>query len=112
MNEDFLHYIWKFGLFDLAGLKTTTGDDITIVQRGSHNRHQGPDFFNARIQIGETLWAGNVEIHTKASDWHKHNHTNDPAYQNTERCAKQPCCYVGIKGPYRPEILQHLPNFY
>lgn len=82
MNEDFLHYIWKFGLFDLTNLKTTVGDDVTIVQRGSHNRNAGPDFFNARVKIGNTLWAGNVEIHTRSSDWHKHKHTTDEAYKN------------------------------
>lgn len=82
MNEDFLHYIWKFGLFDVDGLKTTAGDDITIMQRGSHNLNAGPDFFNARVKIGETLWAGNVEIHTRSSDWARHNHTADEAYKN------------------------------
>lgn len=82
MNEDFLHYIWKFGLFDMAGLKTTTGDEVTVLHRGTHNRNAGPDFFNSRIKIGDTTWAGNVEIHTRTSDWARHKHGTDPAYSN------------------------------
>ncbi len=82
MNEDFLHYIWKFGLFDAIGLKTTEGADVSVIQRGSHNHNAGPDFFNARVKIGDTIWAGNIEIHTRASDWQKHKHTHDEAYSN------------------------------
>lgn len=82
MNEDFLHYIWKFGLFDLSNLKTTVGDDVTVIQRGGHNPNAGPDFFNARVKIGDTTWAGNVEIHTRSSDWQRHNHSTDDAYKN------------------------------
>src|SRR5690606_18482376 len=47
-----------------------------------HNMNAGPDFLNARIRIGDTVWAGNVEIHTNASDWYNHNHHSDPAYDN------------------------------
>ena len=55
---------------------------IYIYQVGLHNQHSGPDFFNAKIKIGHTIWAGNIEIHLKSSDWNKHGHHKDAAYNN------------------------------
>ncbi|WP_295767272.1 DUF2851 family protein [uncultured Mucilaginibacter sp.] len=81
-NEDFLHYIWKFKLFDMRNLQTVNGEVIEIASAGIHNFNSGADFQNARIKIGDTTWAGNVEIHLNSSDWHKHNHTHDDAYNN------------------------------
>lgn len=81
-TEDFLHYVWKFRLFDKTDLKTVEGESIEIYSAGLHNTDSGPDFHNARIRIGDTIWAGNVEIHVPSSDWHKHNHTTDNAYNN------------------------------
>ncbi|AFD07293.1 DUF2851 family protein [Solitalea canadensis] len=82
MNEDFLHFVWKYKLMDVLNLYTTDGELITIINAGTHNKHAGPDFFNARIKIGQTVWAGNVEIHKNASDWYKHKHFNDKTYDN------------------------------
>ena len=42
----------------------------------------GPDFFNAQLSIGTQMWAGNVEIHVKSSDWYVHHHETDAAYDN------------------------------
>jgi len=81
-TEDLLHYIWKFRLFDRANLRTTTGETIEVLSAGLHNTDSGPDFTNARIKIGDTTWAGNVELHLSSSDWKKHNHTTDNAYDN------------------------------
>jgi hypothetical protein len=81
-TEDFLHYVWRFKLFDLRNLQTTGGTAIEILLAGTPNSHAGPDFENAKIKIGETLWAGNVEIHLSSADWHKHQHTTDAAYNN------------------------------
>lgn len=82
MQEDFLHYIWKFKKFSSIDLKTTSGAALQIMSTGEHNHNSGPDFFNAKIKIGEQLWAGNVEIHLKSSDWFLHNHELDRAYDN------------------------------
>lgn len=83
MKEDFLHYLWKFKKFDFFNAKTSDGESVVLLQTGLHNQHQsGPDFFNAKIKIGEQLWAGNVEIHIKSSDWYAHGHETDPAYDN------------------------------
>jgi hypothetical protein len=82
MTESFLHYIWKYKLFDAAFLQTKTGEKVEILHTGLHNTDSGPDFFNARIKIGDTTWAGNVEIHLNSSDWFHHNHHKDTAYDS------------------------------
>ncbi|MGV8878315.1 MAG: DUF2851 family protein [Sphingobacteriaceae bacterium] len=80
--EDFLHYIWKFRLFQPAALITECGKTLEISDTGFQNKDAGPDFQNARIRIGETLWAGNVEVHIQSSDWQRHQHATDDAYNN------------------------------
>jgi hypothetical protein len=82
MKEDLLHFIWHQKILVKQPLKTTSGKPIQIVKTGSLNTNAGPDFFDARIRIGDTLWAGNVEIHLKSSDWIRHNHHTDNAYSN------------------------------
>jgi hypothetical protein len=81
-TEDFLHYVWKFRLFDRIDLQTAEGEAIEIYSAGMHNTDSGPDFQNAKIKIGDTMWAGNVELHLSSSDWQKHNHSVDNAYDN------------------------------
>jgi hypothetical protein len=81
-TEDFLHYVWKFRLFERADLKTVGGEDLEIFSAGRHNADAGPDFQTARIRIGDTVWAGNVEVHISSSDWHKHGHATDNGYNN------------------------------
>ena len=82
MQEDFLHYIWKHKKFRFNNLETTTGESIVVTSVGQHNFNSGPDFFNAKIKVGDQLWAGNLEIHIKSSDWFLHSHEQDKAYDN------------------------------
>ncbi len=82
MNESFLQFIWKHRLFIEKGLHTNDGEIIRVLAPGMLNTDAGPDFFNARIKVGETIWAGNVEVHQKSSDWYRHKHDQDPAYDN------------------------------
>lgn len=82
MKEDLLHFIWQQKVLLKNELKTTDGKLIEVIKTGSLNQDAGPDFFNARIKIDDTLWAGNVEIHLKSSDWVKHKHHTDKAYNN------------------------------
>lgn len=81
MKEEFLHYIWKQELFEKQ-LIADTGEEIVVISTGMHNHDSGPDFINARIKISNTIWAGNVEIHTHSENWIKHKHHLDPAYNN------------------------------
>jgi len=80
--EEFLHYIWQHRLFAQNCLKDSNQQTLEITKTGTHNFNAGPDFNNAKIQIGDTLWAGNVEIHINASDWKKHNHHLNEAYDS------------------------------
>lgn len=80
--EQLLHYCWSHKLFPLGVLTTTDGQLVEVIDTGLHNRNAGPDFFNAKIKIGGTLWVGNVEIHDKSSDWYLHGHHHDPHYDN------------------------------
>jgi hypothetical protein len=82
MKEEFLHYLWKYGLYDPDNLFDNDGNKITVINPGEYNRDSGPDFFNARILIAGTLWAGNVEIHTRSSHFENHGHHIDPAFNN------------------------------
>jgi hypothetical protein len=82
MKEELLHFIWKYQLFNHKFLFTRQGEPLEIIHPGQHNHDSGPDFFNGRVKIGETIWAGNIEIHSKASDWFLHKHDTDPAYKN------------------------------
>ena len=81
MREEFLYYIWENRLTD-KDLKTTEGETIEVVSTGYRNTDSGPDFLEAKIQIGNKLWAGHVEIHVKSSDWNRHGHQSDKAYKN------------------------------
>ncbi|UKT66098.1 DUF2851 family protein [Pedobacter mucosus] len=80
--EDFLHYVWQFRLFDFKDLQTADGENLSVIHQGFLNRNAGPDFSNGKIKINETVWAGNIEIHVKSSDWLKHNHQLDESYEN------------------------------
>lgn len=79
--EATLHYVWKHRLFD-KNLKTTDGKEIEVIDTGLHNFDSGPDFFNAKIKIDGQMWSGNIEIHQRSSDWERHKHQHDKAYNS------------------------------
>jgi len=81
MTEDFLYYIWQYRLIN-RDIETTNGEAVILIDMGQRNEGSGPDFFNARIKIGSTEWAGNVEMHTKSSDWIRHGHEKDANYDS------------------------------
>ncbi len=80
--ERLLQYVWKYKLYNASDLKTTDGIPVQIIDTGTHNTDAGPDFFNAKIKVNHTIWAGSVEIHEKASDWLAHRHDQDRAYDS------------------------------
>lgn len=82
MKEEFLHYLWKYSLYDPESLLDNNHNKIRVIHPGEYNKDSGPDFFNARIRIGDTTWAGNVEIHNFSSHFDNHGHNHDPAFDN------------------------------
>lgn len=82
MNERLLQYIWQFQYYQQQQLQTTHGEPLLVLHPGSINKDQGPDFSAAKIKIGQTVWAGNIELHVKTSDWDKHKHSDDGNYKN------------------------------
>ena len=80
LPEDFLHFAWRTLSLDVTRLRTTAGEPVEIVARGQWNHDQGPDFLEAKLRIGGTLWCGAVEMHLRSEDWYHHRHHQDPAY--------------------------------
>ena len=80
MKEDFLHFLWKQKLFDFSRLQTIDKKPILIENFGQHNVLAGPDFLDAKVKIDDQLWAGNIEMHLKSSDWYIHQHETDENY--------------------------------
>ena len=82
MTEKLLQFIWQCQYFNKNDLLTVTGERIRIIDPGTINYNQGPDFLDAKIEIGRTTWAGTVELHVQASDWKKHKHGRDENFNN------------------------------
>jgi Protein of unknown function (DUF2851) len=82
MTERLLQFIWQLQYFNRARLLTAEGESLSIFHQGNINTNQGPDFLDAKIKVGDTQWAGNIELHIKSSDWKLHNHSNDKNYRN------------------------------
>jgi hypothetical protein len=82
MNEKLFQYIWQFRHFNLSELTTVENEPLQIIHPGTLNTNQGPDFLNAKIKIGNTIWAGSIELHLRSSDWKNHKHSGDKNYNN------------------------------
>ncbi len=82
MNEALFQFIWQHSLYKVTNLHTVDGEPLTIMHSGRLNRDAGPDFLEAKIKVGNTILVGNIELHIKSSDWLKHGHQNDAAYQH------------------------------
>lgn len=77
-----MQYIWQHRLWNPSEMSTVDGRRIRIIDPGILNTDSGPDFFNAKIEIDGNIWVGNVEIHIRASDWKRHNHDKNKAYDS------------------------------
>lgn len=80
--EELMQYVWLHRLWPAGEMRTNDGRPVAVIDVGQANRDAGPDFFNAKVRIGEEMWCGNVEIHVRASDWHRHGHDRDRAYDS------------------------------
>ena len=77
-----MQYVWQHKLWSLGDMVTNDGKPVRVIDTGLLNGDAGPDFFNAKVEIDGKLWVGNVEIHVRASDWHRHGHDSDRAYDS------------------------------
>lgn len=77
-----MQYLWANRMQLRPDMTDVDSNPIEIIDPGRLNADSGPDFFNAKIRMGGRVWAGNVEIHLRASDWHRHGHDDDPAYRS------------------------------
>jgi hypothetical protein len=112
MTEEFLQFVWEQKLFNTENLKTISGKNLEIIDAGKLNNDSGPDFFNARIKIDDTIWAGNIEIHRLSSDWYRHRHQDDEAYDNiilhvVQRCDQQ---VLRSDGEEIPTLILPIPH--
>ena len=110
--ELLLHYTWKHKMLPLTELTTTDGRQVEIIDPGLHNRNAGPDFFNAKVKVGGTMWVGNVEIHDRASDWYQHGHDRDPRYDNVvlHVCEVVDTDVRNSSGHYLPQLQLSVPQ--
>lgn len=83
MNSEYLlHYIWKNSIFTSFNFQTADGESLQIIHPGYAHQDAGPDFKQAIIKINQIVWAGDVEIHIRTSDWYKHHHHQDEKYNS------------------------------
>jgi hypothetical protein len=82
LTERLLQYIWQFQYFNRGNLATSDGAPLSIINAGTLNRNQGPDFLEARIRVAGTVWAGSIELHLLSSDWNNHQHSQDKNFDN------------------------------
>lgn len=80
--EQLMYHVWRYRLFTTRSLMTTDGIPFEVIDPGLRNSDSGPDFFNAKLKFGDTVWAGNLEIHNRSSDWYHHGHHRDESYDN------------------------------
>ena len=111
--EQLLHYTWKHKLWPLTPLTTTDGREVEVIDPGLYNRrNSGPDFFNAKVRVGGTLWVGNVELHQRASDWYLHGHDRDAAYNNVvlHVVGEADADVLTEEGNYLPQLVLEVPR--
>lgn len=81
-REELLQFLWEQRLFDNLNLLTTAGSVLEVIHPGRLHKNSGPDLVEAIVRIDGQLWAGNVEVHIRSSEWYAHGHERDPAYNN------------------------------
>ena len=110
--EQLLHYVWRHRIYPLQPLRTTGGEALEVIDPGLPNCHAGPDFFNAKVKIGVTLWAGDVEVHDRASDWLRHGHDRDRTYDRVvlHVVGEADCDVCRTDGEPIPQLLLPCPD--
>lgn len=83
MKEEYLHFLWRMRCLPTRNMTLSNGNELEVIDFGEYNSNEsGPDFLHAKIIIDGILWFGSIEFHLKSSDWYKHGHQTDSAYDN------------------------------
>lgn len=112
--EELMQYVWRFRLWNESEMTTGDGRRVSVIDQGQLNTGAGPDFFNAKVRIDDHVWAGNVEIHVRASDWYRHGHDKDRAYDNVilHVVSVDDCRLTGPDGEEVAQVVMKCePNF-
>ncbi len=111
--ERLLHYVWQHRIYAYGSLHTTGGKPVEVISPGLHNNDAGPDFIDAKLKIGDELWAGNIEIHMSSSDWKRHHHNSDMAYDNVvlHVVDRDDCEVFTSKGRKVEQLVLHVPSY-
>lgn len=111
-QEQLLHYVWQYRLFPSLALETTNGQHVEVIDPGTYNSNAGPDFFNAKIRIGDAVWAGDVELHHHSGAWVKHGHHRDAAYNSVilHVVEEADCMVENAKGEAIPQCILSVPH--
>lgn len=106
MTEDFVQFIWRHQLYIKNTFIADTGEKVKVLHPGTFNSNEGPDFYQAKIEIDNTLWIGNCEIHLKASDWYKHKHHENLQFSNIilHVCLNNDATIISCDGRHIPSI--------
>lgn len=112
MPEIILHYIWQQQISEVYQQFTCDGYPVCVLAVGEHNQGSGPDFLHARVRIDNKEYTGSVEMHTKSSDWYRHRHHLNPAYNevvlHVVREADREV--YNAKGERIPQCVLHYPE--
>ena len=81
-TERHIQCVWYDASLRPNGLRSSTGETITVKDPGRWNLEAGPDFLDAVLLLepGRRLQCGDVEVHIRPGDWDRHGHTGNPAY--------------------------------
>ena len=80
ISERQLRLIWQYQLLEPSSLRTSDGKLLSILSPGTPNSDCGPDFLDALVEIGSTLFRGDIEFHRREDDWIAHGHHLDTHY--------------------------------
>lgn len=83
-SERHLRCVWADAAYRPAALTGSDGRRVVVEYPGRWNLEAGPDFLDAILALepGGDRLRGDIELHVRPADWHRHGHAADPRYGN------------------------------
>jgi hypothetical protein len=79
LKEGVVRWLWQ-GQRWREPVHTTDGLPVGVIDPGQPAANVGPDYRGATITLGDVTVLGDVELHLRSSDWRRHGHGDDDAY--------------------------------